>query len=78
MTRLYRCRLESLLAIDDGVKRVVKALKDQGELDNTVVLYTSDNGFMAGEHRIATGKSRPYEEASGCRCWSAGPASARA
>ena len=62
VTRLYRCRLESLLAIDDGVKRVVKALKDQGELDNTVVLYTSDNGFMAGEHRIATGKSRPYEE----------------
>ena len=62
VTRLYRCRLESLLAIDDGVKRVVEALKDQGELDNTVVLYTSDNGFMAGEHRIATGKSRPYEE----------------
>ena len=35
-----------------------------GELDNTLVIYTSDNGFFAGEHRIVqTGKNRVYEEA---------------
>jgi hypothetical protein len=62
-TRLYRCRLESLLAIDDGVQRIVKALKQHGELDDTLLIYTSDNGFYAGEHRLQTGKNRVYEEA---------------
>jgi arylsulfatase A-like enzyme len=61
--RRYHCRLESLLAVDDGVESVINALKANGELDNTLVIYTSDNGFFAGEHRIANGKNRVYEEA---------------
>jgi N-acetylglucosamine-6-sulfatase len=63
VTRYYRCRLESLLAVDEGVQRVVEALDAQGELDNTLLIYTSDNGFFHGEHRIMTGKNRVYEEA---------------
>ena len=63
ITREYRCRLESLLAIDEGVDRIVAALRAAGELDNTLIAYTSDNGFFHGEHRIATGKNRVYEEA---------------
>ena len=62
-TRNYRCRAESLLAIDEGVERIVNALSDTGELENTLVIYTSDNGFFHGEHRIQTGKNRIYEEA---------------
>jgi N-acetylglucosamine-6-sulfatase len=62
MTRNYRCRLESLLAIDEGVREIVAALAASGELDETVVIYTSDNGFFHGEHRIIGGKNRPYEE----------------
>jgi N-acetylglucosamine-6-sulfatase len=62
-TRRYRCRAESLLAIDEGVERVVGALRDSGELDNTLLIYTSDNGFFHGEHRVALGKNRVYEEA---------------
>jgi arylsulfatase A-like enzyme len=61
--RRYHCRLESLLAVDDGVESVINALKASGELDNTLVIYTSDNGFFAGEHRVANGKNRVYEEA---------------
>jgi hypothetical protein len=63
ITRRYRCRLESLLAVDEGVKNILGALKDSGELDNTLVIYTSDNGFLLGEHRIKNGKVLPYEEA---------------
>lgn len=62
-TRNYRCRAESLLAIDESVGRVVDALRSSGELRNTLVIYTSDNGFFHGEHRIVTGKNRVYEEA---------------
>jgi len=62
-TRNYRCRLESLLAIDEGVERIVRTLQAAGELDDTLLIYTSDNGFFHGEHRVATGKNRVYEEA---------------
>ena len=56
-------RMESLLSIDEGVAEIVKALRDTGELENTLVIYTSDNGFFHGEHRIPNGKNRVYEEA---------------
>jgi N-acetylglucosamine-6-sulfatase len=62
ITRFYRCRLASLLAEDDGVEQLVGALQASGELDNTLVIFTSDNGFMHGEHRIKSGKIVPYEE----------------
>jgi N-acetylglucosamine-6-sulfatase len=62
ITRYYRCRLDSLLAEDLGVQQVVGALSASGELDNTLVIFTSDNGFMHGEHRVKTGKVVPYEE----------------
>jgi N-acetylglucosamine-6-sulfatase len=61
--RTYRAQLESLLAIDDMVERLVDALEETGQLDHTVVVFTSDNGFFRGEHRIVDGKLLPYEEA---------------
>ena len=57
----YQQRLESLLAVDEGVQRVVAELEQTGELDNTLIIFTSDNGFMHGEHRISTGKVVLYE-----------------
>jgi arylsulfatase A-like enzyme len=60
--RKYRCELESLLSVDEGVKRVVDALRAKGELINTVVVYTSDNGYFHGEHRIPQFKGHIYEE----------------
>lgn len=41
---------ETVLGLDDSVGRVVAALKDEGILDSTLLIYTSDNGFMFGEH----------------------------
>jgi N-acetylglucosamine-6-sulfatase len=60
--RKYRCELESLLSVDEGVKKVVDALRAKGELDNTLIIYTSDNGYFHGEHRIPTGKLHIYEQ----------------
>ncbi|WP_171074134.1 sulfatase [Nonomuraea basaltis] len=55
-------RLESLLAVDEAVADIVGALRESGELDGTLIVFTSDNGWMQGEHRIRSGKVVPYEE----------------
>jgi N-acetylglucosamine-6-sulfatase len=59
---LFRERMRSLLAVDDMVGRTVEALRVSGALDNTYIVFTSDNGFHLGEHRIAQGKLTPYDE----------------
>lgn len=56
-------QLESLLALDRSVGSIVAALRAKGVLDRTVILYTSDNGFLWGEHRLG-GKIWPYEEST--------------
>ena len=61
ITERYQLRLESLLAVDEAVGRIVAALKRKGELSRTLIVFTSDNGFLHGEHRIPIGKERPYE-----------------
>jgi len=60
--RKYRCELESLLSVDDGASKVVRALRAKGELNNTLIAYTSDNGYFHGEHRIPKEKMHIYEE----------------
>jgi N-acetylglucosamine-6-sulfatase len=62
IVRNYRCELESLLSVDEGVEKVVDALSETDELDNTLLIFTSDNGFFHGEHRIPANKTRIYEE----------------
>ena len=57
----YQQRLESLLAVDDAVAQIVNELTAIGELDNTYILFTSDNGFFHGEHRVPSGKVLLYE-----------------
>ena len=56
----YQQELESLLSVDDAVGNVLGALADAGELENTLIVYTSDNGFFHGEHRIRSEKVLPY------------------
>lgn len=43
---------ETLRAVDDSVGRVVQALRDTGQLESTLLVFTSDNGFMFGEHGL--------------------------
>jgi arylsulfatase A-like enzyme len=59
--RAYQRRLGSLLAVDDAVERIVNTLERTGELENTLIIFTSDNGFFHGEHRVPFGKFLPYE-----------------
>jgi N-acetylglucosamine-6-sulfatase len=62
MQDLYRKRLQSMLAVDDMVGDLVDALRRSGELDDTYIFFTSDNGWHAGEHRLTPGKWTAYEE----------------
>ena len=60
----YQKALASLRAIDDGVKTVMDTLGLQHRLRNTYVIFTSDNGFFYGEHRLTGGKFLAYEPAT--------------
>jgi arylsulfatase A-like enzyme len=79
----YRGRMGSLLAVDDLVDRVVKQLKRSGVYDDTDIIFTSDNGWILGEHRLrdpvsengrAVGvKYVPFEGSSRVPLMAAGP-----
>ncbi|KAI0470070.1 arylsulfatase [Xylariaceae sp. FL0804] len=59
---VYRSRLQALQGIDEIVDDVVAKLDAQGILNNTYIIYTSDNGYHLGQHRMPGGKSLFYNE----------------
>ena len=59
----YGCETASLLAVDDGIARIHEALSETGELEETMIIFLSDNGFFHGEHRLPAQKGLLYEEA---------------
>ena len=59
LTTLNRNRLRALQSVDEMVERLVNALRDTGELSNTYIVFTSDNGVYLGEHRL-TAKGAAY------------------
>lgn len=71
--REYQAAAESLAAVDEAVVRIWDALERRGELDQTLLVFSSDNGFLYGEHRIRSGKSLPYEPAVRVPLLAAGP-----
>jgi N-acetylglucosamine-6-sulfatase len=58
---LYRDRIRSLQAVDREVGALVDAARDAGVLDNTYFVFTSDNGFHLGQHRLPAGKYTAYD-----------------
>ena len=60
----YQKALESLRSIDEGVKLIHDTLGSLGRLRNTYIIFTSDNGFFFGEHRLTGGKFIAYEPAT--------------
>ncbi len=60
----WQKQLESLRSIDDGVKLIIETLGGVSRLRNTYVIFTSDNGFFFGEHRLIGGKFLAYEPAT--------------
>lgn len=56
----YRAELQSLQSVDELVEAIVNALQSAHKLDDTIIVFTSDNGFMYGDHRLES-KIVPYE-----------------
>ncbi|MGZ4689927.1 MAG: sulfatase family protein [Acidimicrobiia bacterium] len=59
---LYEKRIESLQAVDRSIGKLITTLKNNGQLANTYIVFTSDNGFHLGQHRLPQGKQTAYEE----------------
>jgi arylsulfatase A-like enzyme len=62
LEKRYWRKLEGMLAVDDMIGAVFGELEKNGELANTVAIFTGDNGWLDGQHRFS-GKGAPYEEA---------------
>jgi arylsulfatase A-like enzyme len=60
--QLYRRRLQALQSIDAAIATLVETLESTGQLDNTFIVFTSDNGLHMGQHRLLPSKYKPYEE----------------
>lgn len=58
----YRQRLRALQAVDELVEKLVAQLEEAGVLDDTYIIFSSDNGFHLGQHRLPPGKECGYEE----------------
>jgi N-acetylglucosamine-6-sulfatase len=71
--REYRARLRSMLSVEDLLKETIATLQETGELSNTYIVFTSDNGYHMGNHRLPTGKRTPYEEDTGVPLMVRGP-----
>ena len=69
----YRNWLATMLAVDEMVASLVRELRVAGELDNTFIFFTSDNGYHQGEHLIDYGKNTPYEESARVPLFVRGP-----
>jgi N-acetylglucosamine-6-sulfatase len=58
-----RNRQRMLLAVEEGVGQLLAALRETGQLDDTVVVFTSDHGYFYGEHGLSVERRLAYEEA---------------
>lgn len=57
-------RQRALAAVDDGVGEIVKALEEQGQLANTLIVFAGDNGYFYGEHGLNDERRLAYEESA--------------
>ncbi|KAK6292242.1 hypothetical protein J4Q44_G00368260 [Coregonus suidteri] len=57
----FRKRWRTLLSVDDLVEKVVKRLEVRGELENTYIIFTSDNGYHTGQFSLPLDKRQLYE-----------------
>ena len=64
LTLRWRCGLAALRAVDESTERIVEALEDAGELEDTVLVFVSDNGYFFGQHAIDKDKRLPYRAAA--------------
>jgi N-acetylglucosamine-6-sulfatase len=70
---VFRKRIRSLQVLDANVARLFATLSAQGALDNTYVMFTSDNGYVMGNHRRAIGKYNQFQETVNVPLYVRGP-----
>lgn len=58
----YRSRLRALQPVDELIPSIIEQLTAAGQLDNTYIVYSTDNGYHIGQHRLQPGKQCAYEE----------------
>jgi arylsulfatase A-like enzyme len=61
LQQVWARRQEALQSVDEDVVRLFRTLRATHTLRNTLVVFTSDNGYLVGEHRVLDGKVLPYE-----------------
>ena len=61
MNSVYQNRTEALLSVDNHIELFIQALRERGVYDNTWIIYTSDNGWQLGQHRLSYDKRQLYE-----------------
>jgi N-acetylglucosamine-6-sulfatase len=59
---LIRNQLRCIVSVDEGVGKMLKALEETNQLDNTFIVFTSDNGYFWNEHKLGD-KRAAYDEA---------------
>ncbi|KAH8677662.1 arylsulfatase [Xylariales sp. PMI_506] len=69
----YRRRIQCLQGIDEIIQDVIEKLTDLDILENTYIIYTSDNGYHIGNHRMPPGKALPYREDTNMPLFIRGP-----
>src|SRR5215207_7937524 len=72
-TTEYRQGLRSMLSVEDLLRQITTTLQNTGELKNTYIFFTSDNGVHRGQHRIPFGKKTAYEDDIGVPLMVRGP-----
>lgn len=60
-TELYHKRLASMYSVEDMIENLITTLEKTGQLENTYIVFTSDNGFHIGEHRLSQGKLTEFD-----------------
>jgi len=61
-TSIVTDQIRCLLSVDEGVGEIFKVLEEKGQLDNTMIVYTSDNGMLMGEHNRFHTKRWAYDK----------------
>ncbi|MGD9960424.1 sulfatase family protein [Nocardioides sp.] len=72
LVEAHQQRVEALQSVDRAVARTVQTLRRTGQLDNTYIVFTSDNGYVLGEHNLE-GKLWYFREIVGIPMYVRGP-----
>jgi N-acetylglucosamine-6-sulfatase len=61
INRAFRRRVQSVQAVDDMLSKIERALAARGQLNNTYIVFSSDNGLHTGEYRLNPGKLTAFD-----------------